>query len=274
MITEFMNYLRNIKGYSENTVNSYGKDLRDFARWMKGTSSTARWSTITRDDIDKYLTSQAQRGLKPATTNRRLSAISGLYGYMRRNGIDIDNPCSYECRRKIAKTVPNTIPAEDIKLAYDHSHGVAKVALGLLATTGIRIQELLDIEWHDIDFQSQAIRVHGKGGKDRVVFTTADKLETLKAVYDMSEPTGYIFSLDQRAMRYLIFDALRPYSMAKQLSPHAIRHTMATHAATHGVNVTTLAQTLGHSQLQTTQKYIDMTAAPVKTVCQQYNIFN
>ena len=99
-------------------------------------------------------------------------------------------------------------------------------------------------------------------------------MQVLKDVAAMKPQNGRIFTMSQRESRRMIYAAIRPYSKAKQLSPHAIRHTFATHAAKMGANVTMIGQTLGHKQLETAQKYIDMTAQPVRMVCQQYNMFN
>lgn len=274
MIEQYINYLRNIKGYSENTALSYEKDLRHFIGWAKAHIDGARWSTITRTHLDQYITELAEQGLKPSTTNRRLSAIAGLYRFFIRQGYKVENPCHYESRRKVPETIPNTIPVDQLKTAWEHSCGAVRVMLGLLSSTGIRIQELLDLTWDDIDFDTQALRIHGKGRKERIVYTLPEHLEVLRNLNDMQPQAGKIFPIEQRQARKMIFDALRPYCQAKQLSPHAIRHTFATHAATMGANVTTIGQTLGHKQLETAQKYIDMTAAPVRMVCQQYNMFN
>lgn len=273
MIEQYINYLRNIKGYSENTCQSYEKDIRHFIGWAKAHIDGARWSTMTRTHLDQYVTELANQGLKPATTNRRLSAISSLYRYFKRQGLEVENPCSFESRRKVPETIPNTIPIEQLKTAWEHSFGAVKIMLGLLSSTGIRIQELLDMTWEDIDFKTQAIRIHGKGRKERIVYTLPEYLQVLQDLAAMKPQAGRIFTIEQREARRMIFDALRPYCHAKQLSPHAIRHTFATHAATMGANVTTIGATLGHKQLETSQKYIDMTAAPVRMMCQQYNMF-
>lgn len=274
MIQDFINYLVNIKGYSPHTAKSYERDLKDFARWIKTERPDARWSTITMADLDKYITYLSKNGKKPSTTNRRLSSISGLFTYFKHKGLKIDNPTKFESRRKVADTIPNTIPVEDLKKAYDNAFGIAKQALGILMSTGIRVQELLDITWDDIDFEKNSIRIHGKGAKDRMVYTTADKLETLRLVYNSQPQPGRVFSCKQRKMRSIIHDAIKPYSNAPQLSPHAIRHTFATNAANRGANVSTLATALGHKQLVTTQKYIDMMGAPVAQLMTTYNMFN
>lgn len=274
MIEQYINYLRNIKGYAENTCLSYEKDIRDFARWAKANLTDARWSMITRSEIDRYIYDMVDAGLKPATTNRRLSAIASLYNYFRREGYDIENPCKYECRRKIGSCIPNTIPTNELHIAYDRAQGVVKVMLGLLMTTGIRIQELLDMTWEDINFKTQAIKIHGKGNKQRIVYSRPEQLETLEQVYKMGHQTGTIFNQTQRETRRMIWDALKDVCHAPQLSPHAIRHTFATNLASHGANVTTLAGILGHNHLDTTQRYIDLTQADRRTICQQYTLFN
>lgn len=274
MIQEYMNYLENIKGYSPNTTSSYAKDLHNFVEWARFNIVGARWSTITMSDIDNYITDMAKAGLKPATTNRHLSAISGLYRYMKREGLMTDNPCHYESRRKIGQTIPNTIPLNDLKSAYEQSNGVVKVMLALLISTGIRIQELLDLEWDDINFVDNSLRIHGKGNKERFVYTTNEYLEILRNVYQNQAQTGKIFLLNQREARKMIFDALKPYSKAKQLSPHAIRHSFATHLANDGVNASTIGAILGHKRLETTQKYIDLTDAPIRNILYNHNILN
>lgn len=274
MITEYINYLRHICNYSENTSIAYQKDLSHFVRWIKSINPDARWSTITRNDIDEYISCQVADGLKPASTNRRLAAISGLYRFMRRQGMEVENPCRFETRRKLEEMLPNTIPAEDIKRAYEASHGATKVMLGILATTGIRIQELLDIQWEDINFNDNSILIHGKGNKERIVYTTEDKLEILHTLTKMGKQTGLVFTIDQRTARYMLWEALKPFSSAKQLSPHAIRHTVATNMATQGANVTTIANILGHKDIKTTQRYIDMTQGNSRAAYTQYNLFN
>lgn len=274
MIEQYINYLTTLKGYSPNTAQAYGKDLKDFARWAKRNLSDARWSTITRADIDKYIADLVAAGLKPATTNRRLAAIAGHYRFLQREGKQVMNPCQYESRRKIGERVPNTIPTDQLKTAYEHSVGVVKVMIGLLATTGIRIQELLDLKQDDIDYDKSAIRVKGKGNKERIVYTTADKLATLKEVRNLNNTNDVIFKMTQRDARRMIWEALKPWCKAPQLSPHAIRHTFATNMAAQGVNTSTLGQMLGHKHLETTQQYIDLGQMQAQQACLKYSLLH
>lgn len=258
MIQEFATYLTSLRGYSENTVRAYVKDLKEFVTWANKNIPEARWSTITRTDIDNYIIYQQKRGLKPATTNRQLASISGLYRYLQRQGHEITNPTKYESRRKIHETIPTTIPLADIKKAYKYNTGLKKAMIGILATTGIRIQELLDLTWEDINFSTNELLIHGKGSKERIVKTETEILRPWKELIDLTHSHGRIFFIGQRKAREILYEALRPYTRSKHLNPHTIRHTFATQLALNGENVTTIAKMLGHSNISTTQKYIDL----------------
>lgn len=274
MIHNYVNYLRSIRGISANTVAAYQNDLIDFVKWSKQNIKDCRWSMITRDDVDRYVTAMVENGLSASTTNRRLSAISGLYNYFHRQGMLVDNPCKYESRRKIGSRCPNTISISDLRVAYQKSRGAVKTMLGILITTGIRIGELLTITWEDIDFLSSSISIIGKGSKGRVVYTTDEVLSSLRSYKDAHTVSGTIFRYTQRECRYMIYLALRPYCCARQLSPHAIRHTFATNIASAGCNVTQLAQMLGHTNISTTQHYIDMSNIATREITLSNNILN
>ena len=272
MIQDFENYLRSLKGYSENTCQEYVKDIRHFAKWVCNNLPNARWSLITRKQVDAYITAEVSRGLKPATTNRKLASIAAYYNWMIREGMDVENPCKYESRRKRPEQAPNLIPISELNQAYQKSTGAVKYLLGLLMTTGMRIQEVLDMTWECINYENSSIKVVGKGGKSRIVYTTPDVLAPARQAAQANPKHGKMWGITQRRARFLVWQALSPYCHAQQLSPHAIRHTFATHIATTGCNVSTLAQILGHNHLETTQKYIDLGQAPVQRYCQQYNL--
>lgn len=272
MIQEFQNYLREIRGYSECTIMAYGKDLKEFARFMKSCDQKSRWSTITRDDIDKFISYGVNRGLKPSTTNQQVGAIKAFYYYLMRQGLMSSNPARYESRRKVAKTIPNTIPVEDIRRALEESTGTIHIILETLYLTGIRIQELLDLRKCDINVNNGRIRIQGKGMKERVVVTTPDNMRSLAKYSQYRQPTEPIFKeWTQREIRYAIWGLLKNKSTAKQLSPHAIRHTFATEVAKTGANVMTLASMMGHNDIRTTQKYIDMSQNNSASVFELYH---
>jgi len=259
VLAQFEDYLRAIKGYSENTIKAYLTDLHTFVVWGKTHGILTRWSCITRDQIDAFLIYQESMGAKPTTTNRQLASISGLYGFFQRQGIQIENPCKYESRRKVGKTEPCTIPMEQLIQAYHKAQGSTKTMLGLLMTTGIRLQEMLDLNFEDIDFTTNQLHIHGKGNKERKVYSNELALAKLREMQERYNASGKIFHTTQRHVRRQIYAALVPYCKASQLSPHAIRHTYATHLAKQGVPTTTIAKILGHEHVETSEKYVNTT---------------
>lgn len=272
MITEFITYIKDVKGYSDNTARAYANDLHAFVKVLKTIKPAARWSTITLQDIDEVVKYNVQRGLKPATTNRQISAVKALYDYMKREGLTDKNPARYESRRKQADTIPNTIPMHDLEEAYEEAKGTTRLMLGLLIYTGIRIQELLDIRKHDVNTTTGEIIIRGKGMKERKVITAPDNAQELEAYMRNLRADSFIFGCtSQREARYEVHAILKRHSQAPQLSPHAIRHTFATEVAKQGSNVTTLAKMMGHNSIKTTQQYIDLTQNNINQTYQQYH---
>lgn len=273
MINEFKTYLVNIKGYAVNTAVSYEKDLRTFVQFIKAQSAAATWSSITQSDVDKYVIYLSQTHHKPATICRHISSISALYRYMKRQGLEVVNPAQYESRPKIAKTIPNTIPTEDIKSAIEHANGMMKCIIRLLLETGIRISELQSIKGEDINMKTGAIKIHGKGMKERYVYVNASTLNMLQLF--MTTPSSTLFGMyEQRELRKEIYESLKGHTIAKQKSPHAIRHTYATEMARRGMTATTLQKSLGHEHLNTTQRYIDLGQVSNEIECRQLSLFN
>ena len=261
MIIQFINYIRTVRAYSPCTCKAYETDLRHFAAWARENMTDARWSKITKEVIDNYIADAVRNEQKPATTNRRLASLSAYYRWLGYQGYKVENPCRYESRRKVAKTVPNTISTKELRTAYEHTDGALHVMLGLLMYSGIRISELLALEWHDIDTEKNTIRVKGKGSKERVIHVPAECLTEIRTAKSRCGKNGIMFQYSDRYARKIIHEALREYCQAPQLSPHAIRHTFATNLAAHDVNVSTISRILGHEHLETTQKYIDLAAA-------------
>lgn len=273
MINEFQTYLTAIRGYSKNTAIAYGKDLRQFARFIKTNQPDKRWSTITREDVDAYVIYLSNTGHKPATLCRHIASIDSIYKYMKREGKDVVNPAQYESRPKIGKKQPNTIPLKDLEQAISSADGLARIIIKIMLETGVRVQELLDITKADVDLGNGRIKVRGKGNKERLVYISETTRQQLRMWCNGS--TDKLFgALDQREVRRIVYMTLKRYSSAKQLSPHAIRHTYATEMARRGMTATTLQKALGHQRLETTQRYIDYGQIHHEAEVRQLSLFN
>lgn len=255
MIQEFLKHIGKNRGYSRNTVECYERDLHEFVRHMRTERPEARWSTITAQDLDAYVTAMADLGLASSTIKRRVSAVRSLYTYMRGQHLVDRNPAQYTSTPKLAKREPHTIePAAITATVEDRQVSfTTRVQVALLAETGIRISELMSLRVEDVDEQHRQLHITGKGNKERTVNYGA-RFAQMWAEY-RGNATGQIFIEDVRTASRNIHFALAKHSAQRYLSPHIIRHTFATEMVRNGASIYAVKDLLGHESVKTTEQY-------------------
>lgn len=273
MINNFKTYLTNNRGYSIHTATAYGKDLHDFAKWARMNMKTPTWSSVQITDIMTYVSDLHEQGKSVSTINRHISSIRQFFNYLKKNGQLKENPARYIESLKRPYRIVNTIPTEAIQKALQKATGTIRIMLLILSKTGVRVQEMLDIEVQDIETQNGRIRIHGKGQKERYVYMRDAEIREV-AEYAQGRPSRIFGEITQRQVRTAVYETLRYHTNARQLSPHAIRHTFATNMAKNGANVTTIATILGHESIKTTQKYIDLGQNNIREQQLKYSQFN
>lgn len=264
MITTFASYLRVNKGLSEHTVRAYVEALHSFATWANDNEAGIRWSTVKKQTIDKYVASLVADEYKPATIKQHISALRTFYKTCMALGTMKENPARFVSTPKLGKELPKTIEKEAI-LAALNSPKVdmeTKGAIAIIYETGLRLQELLNLRCQDIDSAAQAIKVHGKGNKQRTVYY-GDLCKQYGRYWHGNKHT-------QREVRYNVFTALRPYSKAEQLSPHALRHTYASQLLNNGMSLTAISKLMGHNHQTTTERYAKLANATAQLEYQQH----
>lgn len=271
MITEFQNYISSVKGYSENTVIAYGKDLRHFARWMREQRTTASWSTTTQQDIQAYVVSMHDAELENTTIKRRIAAIRSIYNYFKTLGYLSENPARFVQTPKKVKKLPNAINVDIITQAVTSPLVDLKTRtqIALMMETGIRLQEMLDLRTEDFNGREQSIRILGKGKKERTVYYGAMSKQLLNAY--VGRRMGRLFDDEQRTVRFQVWKALSQFGQARQLSPHAIRHTFASVMLQNGGDIKSIQALLGHESVKTTEIYAQVAGPQVAT---QYELFS
>lgn len=270
MITEFQNYLSAVKGYSDNTVVAYGKDLRDFVAYVREVDEKETWRTISRGLIQSYVVSLHDRDLENTTIKRRVAAIRSLYDYFKTQGYLSENPARYVQTPKRVKKLPNVIAPGAIRDALTSSATPLKTKcmIALMVETGMRLQELLDLETKDFLPSNRSIRVRGKGGKERTVYYGAWSRKYLNQY--VGYRNGRLFDDEQREVRREVYEALSQHTQARQLSPHAIRHTFATTMLQNGADIKSIQALLGHESVKTTEIYAQVAGRQVATQYEQY----
>ena len=274
MIENYIDYLRNVAGYSMNTCQAYENDLRNFAVWAMTHTAEGRWSAISQMDIENYIKYLTLHGYQSNSTNRALSAIRGIYRYWQRNGMVPSNPAKNVLPRLVPTTIPTTISTDNLMKVYTAADAETKLIISLLYTTGIRVQELLDIRWQDVDLDNGSILINGKGSKQRYVYIGKGICEVMRERRSQEKGKGVIFYLSQRTIRHKLHEAAMMAGVEQPISPHVIRHTIATEWAANGANAQTLAKALGHAKIETSAKYVNMAHLDTRDVMMQNNMFN
>lgn len=249
MITTFTNYLRLNRGLSENTIKAYEEALRDFASWINDCYQGTTWSTVSKNMIDCYVADMVAEGYATSTIKQHISALRTFYKTCQALGGQTENPARYVSTPKRAEQLPQAIETSAIKSALDDTNVDAqtKAAIAIIFETGLRLQELLDLRATDIDSQTSSIKVHGKGNKERTVYY-GDLTRTIGRCWHGELHT-------QREVRHMVYNALKPYSKADHLCPHAIRHTYATQLLNNGMTMAAISKLMGHRHIETTERY-------------------
>ena len=291
MIQSFVAVLSTAKGYSENTCRSYRSDLLEFADIINriglsdkaskrmSQSGTLPAGAVTGIAIRGYL-GYLHQHCKKSTIARKLSAVRSFYRYLVKHGYIDVNPSDTVQTPKQDQSIPVYLPIDDMfrllaSIKTDTLLGLRNRAMfETLYSTGIRVSELAGLDIQDIDFQEHVIRVKGKGGHERMVpigKIALSSIETYREQIKWKDPVtpspikmvgeGPVFlnkfntRLSVRSIARILDKISRECGIAIPVSPHALRHTFATHMLDAGADLRVVQELLGHKSLSTTQKY-------------------
>ncbi len=223
------------------------------------------------DDIQKYLSSIGD--LSNRSLAHHITVLTSFYAFLNNEGFISNNPCDNIKNAKIPKKLPNYLTEDevssllDIKLVtpYDYRN---KAMLELLYATGLRISELVNLKVNDIDFQECYVRVFGKGKKERIVPIADVALKYLNiyiADYRNLILNGtisdYLFisnnktNISRQGFFKILKKEVNRAGISKNVSPHVLRHSFATHLLSHGANLRIIQELLGHEDISTTEIY-------------------
>ena len=275
IINDFNNYLMT-KNYSLNTRISYLSDLYYFYLFVN-----KELIKVNESDIRKYLEKLNDEKEKPTSVRRRISTLKSFYKYLYKNNyIDKkDYPLNKTVYPKVEKRLPKFIYYNDLLEILDEStrdkDGIRdRLIIEMLYATGVRVSELINMKYSDIDFNNKKIRVLGKGNKERIVYYGEYAEEVLKSYMNnhIKNEQGYVFTnskggqLSDRGVRYIIDNIMNKLSVKVHVTPHVLRHTFATDMLNNGCDIKVVQELLGHASLQTTEVYTHVTNERLKEV--------
>ena len=279
LINDFKNYLELERNYSNNTSLSYVKDVTLFSNFIK-----KDLLLVDKKDIEKYIRSLNKSS---KTISHVISSLKSFYNYYMRMGNINSNPTDEIDRPKIEKKIPEFLTLEEISSLLNFKvnnefEARNKAILELLYSSGLRISELTSLELSNIDLDECLVRVMGKGSKERIVPLGDYAIEALKEYIYFYRPmlnknnSSYIFLNNRGGIlsRQFIFKVIKEEcikkGIRKNVSPHTLRHTFATHLLKNGADLRIIQELLGHENLSTTQIYTHLTNDKLKHDYEDY----
>ena len=281
-ISEFLIELEYVKNYSKNTILSYNNDLLKFYDYLNGDLSKA-----TTSDIKRYI--KTLKNKKEKTLARNITTLRMFYDflikkkYINQSPMDpIDNP-------KIGKYLPSVLTIEEMNKLLDlepmdNFTFRNRCILELLYSTGLRISELVGLKLENVNLEESFVKVMGKGSKERIVplndITTEylDKyIKEIRPLLLKKNQTDYLFLnnhgkvLSRQAVFKMIKKRAQECNIKKDISPHTLRHSFATHLLQNGADIRFIQELLGHSDLSTTEIYTHIASSTLKKDYEELN---
>ncbi|MDU0369466.1 tyrosine-type recombinase/integrase [Hymenobacter endophyticus] len=284
----FFDYLRFERRYSPHTVLSYQTDLRQFSDFLKAAFDLAEPAQADHTLIRSWVVDLMQRQHDPRTVNRKIACLRSYYKFLLRTGVVQKNPMLRITSPKVAKKLPDFVPEDSLNgllNSFEFPETLAGVRdqliLELLYGTGIRLSELLGIKHADLSLPGKAVRVTGKGNKQRIVPLNPTLLIVLERYIafqqqefgSVSNAHGVLLVTDKGEPLYekFVYRTVKHYlsqitTAAGQQHPHVLRHSFATHLLGKGADLNAIKELLGHANLAATQVYTHLSIDKLKSV--------
>lgn len=274
---DFLRWMTVERGRSVNTVAGYRRDLSAYEQFLSSRNRTV--VTATDSDVEAHLHHLRSAGLSTATIARRLAAIRMLHGHLASEGVRPDNPSALVEGVRVPTGVPKPLSVPEVESLLSQVTGDDAVALRdralleVLYATGARISEACGVNLDDLDMTSRIVRLFGKGAKERVVpfgrvahghlraYLDDGRRQLAPASWARNSDSDAVF-LTNRGRRMnrqkawsIVREAGLGAGITRELSPHVLRHSCATHMLEHGADLRIVQEMLGHATISTTQIY-------------------
>jgi len=268
--------------YSEKTIYSYDSGLKRFLYFL-GLNGVSEIQDVTLDLLDKYRASSLDEGLETGTVAMLLRVVKTFFKYLESEGVVFDNPACFLKLPKVEKKTQYVPSEEDMIKLIAQPHTITptgirdRTILEVAYSTGIRLEELTGLKLSSVDLKNKVLRVMGKGRKERIVPLTKAACEWLENYisgprgellkYNLNEDALWIGN-HKKAMRHAALGVrIGEYSKEagiRRISPHAIRRACATHMLRNGAHPVQIQMLLGHSDLSTLSRYLNITLEDMK----------
>jgi len=284
-IRPFIDYLKFEKRYSEHTIISYHSDLVSFFQFLEQKFGALSLQEISASFVRSWLASLKADHISSRSVNRKISSLKSFFKYQLRSGNIEQTPLSNIISPKISKRLPLYVEQKDIGTLFSHvefpdtwNGQTDKLLMEIFYNTGMRLSELINIKENQIDYGNCAIKILGKGNKERIIPLSVHMRNDIKKYVQGKRKEFQAFdntyllvnSKGKKLYAKLVYLCVKKYLGAvttiDKKSPHVLRHTFATHLTNSGAELNSVKELLGHSSLAATQVYTHNTIEKLKDV--------
>jgi integrase/recombinase XerD len=290
-IEDFIHYLVVERGLAPNTIESYKRDLVKYAEYLKKVETVSSFEEVTREHIIAFMRYMVENGKSSKTIARHVASIRSFHQFLLREHIVDKDPSVHIETPQVERTLPKVLSPDEVEAlltAPDESTPFGrreKAMLELLYATGIRVTELMNLNVEDVHMTMGFVRCIGKGDKERIVPMGKMASEALQKYIEEGRPkllkrnqkeeALFLNHHGRRLTRQGFWKILKKLALSaqieKELTPHTLRHSFATHLLENGADLRAVQEMLGHADISTTQIYTHVTKKRLKDV---YNEFH
>ena len=289
-IEEFVNYLLVERGLSENTISAYRTDLYKYADFLTQKKNRLHLDGVSRDDIRDYMMFEKEKGLSGNSISRNLVAIKVLHRFLLREKYIKEDITSVLDSPKLWKHLPEALSlseVEDILKAPNVRNWMGlrdRAALELMYATGLRVSELENLNMENINLDVGFVRCVGKGSKERIVPIGKQSQHALeryiknsrtKLIKSQSANSLFLSRLGKKISRQSFWKMIKKYArlagIKKDIMPHTLRHSFATHLLEGGADLRVVQEMLGHADITTTQIYTHINKERLKSMHHKFH---
>ena len=281
-VEDYLLFLKTEKKLGDNTINSYMLDLDDFFKTFNGSIESC-----TKKDILAYISSI--NGLEVSTVNRHISSLKSFFNYLVDESIIKVSPIEEVSSLKKTKKLPKYLSISEVdKLLniplnseFDYRN---KAMLELMYGTGLRVSELVSIEYSNIDFENSIIRINGKGKKERIIplgevasyylkiYLSDYRSKLLKRnTYNQVFLNNHGKPITRQGFNYILENIRELTGIEKEITPHVLRHSFATHLLEGGADIRSIQEMLGHENISTTNIYTEVVNDVLRSNYEMYH---
>ena len=279
LIDQFIDYYWLSTGASKNTLAAYRSDLKIFNKWLAEKS----FISVNSKHIQDYFSDRQKNNISSSSQARILTCLHSFYQYLSANQLIKKDPTEQLSQPKLEKKLPVFLNIQEVEKLLEAPSSSSlfgqrdRAMLELLYSCGLRVSELINLSYHNINLKEEFIRIHGKGNKERVLPMGEIAIDYLMKYETNARPMllkngqsdSYFLSNRGSAMsRQNFFYIIKAYAnqvgIDKPLSPHSLRHAFATHLVQKGADLRSVQLMLGHSDISSTQLYTHIQNAQLK----------